>query len=167
MLGTRGMIQSSQLMLLSQECIFMADLLKVQENIAEAAVIWTAFPLGCQSYFSQEYRIICKKKNARFVFLFRTNTANLSAPCLSYGVASTKANCHTRSLLRRSRGSAVRKRVPSQDTENSKTLSDTGSHSRCVGCQDVLFIQSIPFFWGAVTTVLSVFLWRRELHRRD
>lgn len=39
MLGTRGMIQSSQLMLLSQACIFMADLLKVQENIAEAAVI--------------------------------------------------------------------------------------------------------------------------------
>lgn len=39
----------------------MADLLKVQENIAEAVVIWGAFPLGCQSYFSQEYRIICKK----------------------------------------------------------------------------------------------------------
>lgn len=40
MLGTCcGVIQSSQLMLLSQVCIFMADLLKVQGNIAEAAII--------------------------------------------------------------------------------------------------------------------------------
>lgn len=85
MLGTRGMIQSSQLMLLSQECIFMADLLKVQENIAEAAVIWTAFPLGCQSYFSQEYRIICKKCQICFRVQNKYSQPKCPAPLLRSG----------------------------------------------------------------------------------
>ena len=52
------------------------------------------FRLNCislrlPSYFSLEYRIICK--NARFVFLFETNTANLSASLLSYKLGEYKS----------------------------------------------------------------------------
>ena len=66
----------------------MARLHYIETSVG-ITTVWTALPLGCQSAFSQEYRIICK--NARFVFLFRTNTVNLSALLLLYKLGEDKS----------------------------------------------------------------------------
>lgn len=84
-------------------------------------IVWTVFPLGCQSYFPQEYRIICK--NARFVFLFGTNTANLSASLLSYKLGEYKSKLsHTITFQAELKHCNMKTGSPSEDTESSKTF---------------------------------------------
>lgn len=111
--------------------------------------VWTTFPRGCQSSFSQEYRIICK--NARFVFLFATNTANLSAWLLSYKLEEYKSKLsHTITSQAKLRHCNMKTGSPSWDTESSEHVSDIGSHSRWVGCHNTLFRQLIPFLQGVL-----------------
>lgn len=126
----------------------MVRLLYITTFVGITAV-WTTFPRGCQSSFSQEYRIICK--NARFVFLFATNTANLSAWLLSYKLGEYKSKLsHTITSQAELRRRNMKAGSPSWDTESSEHVSDIGSHSRWVGCHNTLFRQLIPFLQGVL-----------------
>ena len=73
---------------------------------------------------------------------------------------STKANCHPWSLSRRSWSTAIWNQVPLHKIQRApKHLSDTGSHPPCVGCQNTLFIQLIPFLRGVLQTPYRFSFW--------
>jgi len=113
------------------------------------------FRLNCVSlrlpklFFSLEYRIICK--NARFVFLFETNTANLSASLLSYKLGEYKSELSSMITFQAELKHCNMKPGSLHKIQRApKHLSDTGAHPPCIGCQNTVFIQLIPFIQGVL-----------------
>ena len=128
------------------------------ETFMGIASVWTAFPLGCQSYFSLEYRIICK--NARFVFLFETNTANLSASLLSYKLGEYKSELSSMITFQAELKHCNMKPGSLHKIQRApKHLSDTGAHPPRIGCQNTVFIQLIPFIQGVLQIPYQFSFW--------